>query len=87
MTKTAHLNARLDPHLKASAERTLARLGLSATEAVTMFYRQIVLRRGLPFDVCLPNAETLAAIEELDQGGGKVHRGTGREVVASILRE
>jgi DNA-damage-inducible protein J len=86
-TKTAYVNTRLEPRLKADAERILARLGMSSTAAVTMFYRQVVLRRGLPFDVCLPNKETVAAIDELDRGGGKVYRGSGRKVLDAILHE
>ena len=86
MPKTAHLNARLERRLKTDAERVLARLGLKATDAVTMFYRQVVLRRGLPFDVCLPNAETLAAFEEDAGGAGRVFRGSTKDAVDTILR-
>jgi DNA-damage-inducible protein J len=87
MAKTAHLNARLEPGLKTAAERILTGLGVRASDAVTMFYRQVLLRRGLPFDVCLPNAETSAAIDELDRGGGEVYRGSGREIIDAMLRE
>jgi DNA-damage-inducible protein J len=87
MAKTAHLNARIEPRLKRDAERILARIGLSATDAMTVFYRQITLRRGLPFDVCIPNADTVAALDELDAGGGRVYHGTGKEIVDAILRE
>jgi DNA-damage-inducible protein J len=82
-----HLSARLDSGLKAEVGGILAELGISPSEAITMFYRQILLRRGLPFDVCIPNAETLAAIAELDAGGGRVVRGSGREVLDAILAE
>jgi DNA-damage-inducible protein J len=68
-TKTAHLNVRLEPKLKAQAEKVLAALGTTSTVAVTMFYRQVVLRQGLPFDVSIPNAETAAAMRELDPRG------------------
>jgi DNA-damage-inducible protein J len=87
MTKSAHLNARIEPRLKRDAERILAKVGLSTTDAVTIFYRQITLRRGLPFDVCIPNAETVAALDEIDAGGGRVYHGTGKEIVDAILRE
>jgi DNA-damage-inducible protein J len=88
MAKTAHLNARIEPHLKVQAERILSRLGLSTTDAVTMLFRQVVLRRGLPFDVCLPNAETRAALDELDRGGGKVYRArSGRALTEAILND
>ena len=53
-TKTANLYARIEPDLKEQAESILAALGVPASNAITMFYKQIVLHRGLPFDVTLP---------------------------------
>jgi DNA-damage-inducible protein J len=85
--KTATLNVRLEPRLKGQAERVLKALGLSPTEAVTLYYRQIALRRGLPFDVCIPNAETVAALEEAERGGGKVYHGTGKQVIDAVLAD
>ena len=73
-TKTAYLNVRLEPELKAKAEKVLAALGTTSTAAVTMFYRQVVLRQGLPFDVSIPNPKTAAAMRELDPRGGKRSR-------------
>jgi DNA-damage-inducible protein J len=87
MARSAHVNARIDAELKAKAERIFAAIGLRASDAITMFYRQAVLRRGLPFDACIPNETTIAAMRELEHGGGKVHRGRGRDVVNSILHE
>ena len=54
-TKTANLYARIEPDLKEQAEAILSALGVPASNAITMFYRQIVLHRGLPFDVTLPS--------------------------------
>jgi antitoxin component of RelBE/YafQ-DinJ toxin-antitoxin module len=42
---------------------------------------------SLPFDLCIPNAENIAAIEELEAGGGHVFDGSTGEVFATILRE
>jgi DNA-damage-inducible protein J len=86
-TKTATLNARIEPRLKRAAERVFAKLRLSPTEAVRLFYRQVELRHGMPFDLCVPNPETAAAIAELNSGGGRAYRGTGEEVVGAILDE
>lgn len=66
MSKTGYITARVDPHLKASAARVLSKLGVSTTDAITMFLRQVVLQGGLPFDVRIPNADTRKAIEELE---------------------
>lgn len=54
MAKTANLYARIEPELKEQAESVLAALGIPASNAITMFYRQIVLQRGLPFEMKLP---------------------------------
>jgi DNA-damage-inducible protein J len=71
MGKTAYITARIEPALKASAEGVLQELGVSTTDAITMFMRQITLQRGLPFDVRIPNAATRKAIAELEAGKGK----------------
>ena len=63
MHKSAVIHARIEPDIKRSAEHILARMGLSSTEAIRMFYRQITLRKGLPFSVELPNATTRATLQ------------------------
>lgn len=76
MAKSANLYARIEPDLKEQAETILAALGIPASNAITMFYRQIILQKGLPFDVKLPasmpiDASTLTEAEldaELEKG-------------------
>ncbi len=68
MPKTAMIRARMEPGLKDEAELILAKVGLTPTEAIRLFYRQISLQGGLPFDVRLPNAATRAAIAEARSG-------------------
>ena len=63
-SRSAFVNVRVAPDTKAEVERIFAELGLSTSEAVNLFLRQVILRRGLPFDVRLPNEETLAALRE-----------------------
>lgn len=67
MAKTEMIRARVEPDLKVQAERVLRELGLSATEAITLFYRQVVLRQGVPFDVSIPNAETIEALRQAQE--------------------
>lgn len=55
MAKSANLYARIEPELKEQAERILNALGIPASNAITMFYKQIILNNGLPFDVKLPD--------------------------------
>lgn len=54
MAKTANLYARIEPDIKEQAECILAALGIPASNAITMFYKQIILQKGLPFQVKLP---------------------------------
>lgn len=68
MHKTATINARIDPILKEKAESILNRVGLSAAEAVRLFYTQICLQRGLPFEAKIPNKTTLKALADADKG-------------------
>lgn len=75
MGKTASINARIEPVIKKRAETIFAAIGITASDAIGMFYRQVAFRKGLPFDVCVPNAVTLAALEELERGGGEVVHG------------
>jgi DNA-damage-inducible protein J len=53
MSKTAMIRARVTPQLKSSAEGILKKLGVSSTEAITMFYMQIVLHKAIPFEIRL----------------------------------
>ena len=66
--KTAIIHARIEPGMKRSAEGVLQKLGLSPTEAIRMFYRQITLRGGLPFAVVIPNEQTSATLKKSRRG-------------------
>lgn len=68
MSKSETIRARVEPDVKEEAEAVLHELGLSPSQALTLFYRQIALRRGLPFDVRIPNAETRAAMQQALDG-------------------
>ena len=54
MAKTANLNARIEPEVKAQAESILEALGIPVSNAINMFYKQIILQRGIPFEIKLP---------------------------------
>ena len=68
MNRTATIRARVEPDLKNDVEKLLHRLGMTTTEAITMFYSQIRLRQGLPFPVEVPNATTRKTFEATDRG-------------------
>lgn len=68
MSKTAMVRARMEPELKQQAEEILAEVGLSPTQAITLFYRQIELSGGLPFEIRIPNETTLLTFRATDEG-------------------
>jgi len=68
MNKSSTIRARIKPDLKEKAEHIFRKLGLTTTQAITLFYRQVELRNGLPFDVVIPNETTLRTFEDTDAG-------------------
>jgi DNA-damage-inducible protein J len=68
MAKTEMIRARVEPELKEAAEAVLKELGLTPTEAIRLFYKQVTLKHGLPFPVELPNDETREAMCETLEG-------------------
>lgn len=71
MAKTSNLYVRIEPTLKEQAEQILDALGVAPSSAINMFYKQIVMHRGLPFEVKIPQHVPLdmdaAAQDEIDQ--------------------
>jgi DNA-damage-inducible protein J len=78
--KTEMIHARIDPQLKKSADRIFSRIGISTTEAIRLFLRQVELHRGLPFPVSIPNEETVAAMMEANNPSMLKRYGSFREL-------
>jgi DNA-damage-inducible protein J len=70
MARTAMINARTEQELKTEVENILKTLGMSTTEAINIFFKQVKLRRGLPFPVEIPNEETLRTFRDSEAGKG-----------------
>lgn len=68
MSKSATARARMEPEVKEKAEKILEECGLSASEAIGLFYRQVILHHGLPFPVQNFNEETRMALRKSEQG-------------------
>jgi len=64
MSKVAR--ARMDDELKDDAENILKSIGLSASDAIRMLYKQIVIRSEFPLELKVPNTVTLKSFEEAD---------------------
>ena len=71
MAKTAMAHARLTPEIKKKAEAILKDLGISISAAYELFYRQIIAHQGIPFDLRIPNSDTLHAMQDAREGKGK----------------
>ncbi len=97
-TKSANLYARIEPDVKEQAESILSALGIPASNAINMFYKQIILNRGLPFEVKIPttrpvNIANISAEElnaELEKGyedmiGGKTK--SAKKAFADIRKD
>ena len=80
MSKSAMIRARIEPDVKEHAEEIFRKLGLNATDAITLFYKQVGLCNGLPFDVRIPNEETLKAFEDTEKGIGLTHYENAQEM-------
>jgi DNA-damage-inducible protein J len=63
-TKTSTVRARLEPGLKRDTELIFEQLGINTTEAIRIFFKQVKLHRGLPFEMKLPNETTKKAISD-----------------------
>ena len=95
--KTANLYARIEPEVKEQAEDILSALGIPASNAINMFYKQIIIHRGLPFEVVLPpekpldmsQMNTAEVSEELEKGYAdmKAGRTKAAKEVFSKIRE
>jgi DNA-damage-inducible protein J len=68
MGKTASIRARIEPDLKDKAEHIFQQLGLTTTQAITLFYKQVELKNGLPFDVTIPSKLTRKTFTDTDAG-------------------
>lgn len=98
MANTSPVYARIDTNLKKNAENILSQLGISPSSAIQMLYSQIVVRKGMPFELKLPASKPLAAgsmtreqlDEELRKGVDSIKTGkvySADEVDAILTKE
>lgn len=65
--KNDRVQARIEPEFKQAAETIFSQLGITSGEAIRMFYAQVKMRGGIPFDIVIPNQDTLDAMKEAKQ--------------------
>lgn len=86
---TTNLNIRIDEDLKKNAEKVFSDLGLTTTAAFNIFAKTVVRERRIPFELSLnvPNAETLAAIQEVEEMKKNPSSGKSYNSVADMLQD
>ncbi len=73
---TEPTNIRLDTEAKQKAWAIFDELGMKPAQAFNLFIRQVSLQGGIPFEIKIPNADTIEAMEELANGGGTRYKNT-----------
>jgi len=68
MSKSAHISTRINASDKKQAEAVFKKLGITASQAIAMFYKQVSIRKGIPFPLELPNEDTQQAIRDAREG-------------------
>jgi DNA-damage-inducible protein J len=70
MASDTVVRARIDGQVKERAAKVLADMGLSVSDAIRLLLVRVAAEKALPFEIKVPNAETRAAIAELEHGAG-----------------
>lgn len=68
MPNSAVIHTRIDPETKAATEEVLAAIGMTPSQAIKLFYRQIASRKAFPLELRVPNSLTQETFKKSDQG-------------------
>lgn len=85
MPKSASIYARIEPEIKEQAENILNALGIPASNAIVMFYKQIILNKGLPFEVKLPNKPIDISTMSTEQLDSELEKGYADMVAGGAI--
>lgn len=85
--KTETVRARIAPDLKHDVEQVLMSLGFSFSEAIEIFLRQVKLKRGIPFDIRVPNDVTLKTFENTASGKNLTRHKSAKAMFEKLGRE
>ena len=84
MNRTATINTRVDPEIKAQALEVLDALGMSLSQAISIFLRQVAVTKSIPFEVRIPNETTIKTHEQA-KAGKELHTVSSVEELAAEL--
>lgn len=68
MARTSTIQARIDPEIKAKAQKILSNLNISMSEAISLYLTQVALHRRIPFDIVIPNELTAETFRKSEEG-------------------
>lgn len=85
--KTATIQARIEPQLKKDVEKILAKIGLSASQAISMYFNGIKRHQGIPFELKIPNKTVQKAIKDARAGRNLYKAKNSKTMVADILAD
>ena len=68
MRRDATVRARIDPHLKQDVEEILSQIGMTTSQAINIFMNSVRRERGIPFELKVPNKETIEAMRDVEEG-------------------
>jgi len=85
----ANINIRIDNNVKKSAEEVFARLGITPTSAISLFYNQVIRTNSIPFELKadIPNKETLKALNEVEEMEKNPNKYKGYDNIDSLMED
>ena len=84
--KTGFIRARTDIETKVQAEHIFDKLGITTTDAITMFYRQVIYNNGIPFEMKIPNKITAKVFKETEEGKNLIEYNTVNKFFADMTK-
>jgi len=82
--KSALIQTRVEPGLKAEVEKILREIGISTSEAITIFLNRVRMEKGIPFELKIPNSRTIEAMNDIDEGRVEKFK-SAREMFDSMI--
>ena len=85
----ANINVRIDNNVKKSAEEVFARLGITPSAAISLFYNQVIRTNSIPFELRadIPNKETLKALNEVEKMEKNPNKYKGYDTIDSLMED